>query len=129
MIDITLELERPLKIELTKTGGIGLDFSLAQQGPAGPKGEKGDPGEPGAPGATGLQGIQGDVGPQGVTGDAGPQGPIGPQGIQGVPGPPAPGVGTYIQQTNPALDTTPAVSPFLWYRTDASGHVIDILKG
>lgn len=31
---------------------------------------------------------------------------------------------TYIQQTDPL-----ASSPYIWYKTDATGKVIDILKG
>ncbi len=34
------------------------------------------------------------------------------------------GGNVFIQQTEPA-----AASPYLWYRTDANGRVIDILKG
>lgn len=34
------------------------------------------------------------------------------------------GVATYIQETDPL-----AASPYLWYKTDASGNVIDIVKG
>lgn len=34
------------------------------------------------------------------------------------------GGNTFIQETEPA-----AASPFIWYRTNASGAVIDILKG
>lgn len=30
----------------------------------------------------------------------------------------------FIQQTDPALPT-----PYIWYKTDASGNVVDILKG
>ena len=34
------------------------------------------------------------------------------------------GVPVYVQETEPA-----AASPYLWYRTNASGQVVDILKG
>ena len=34
------------------------------------------------------------------------------------------GSNTFIQQTEPV-----AASPYIWYRTDASGRVVDILKG
>ncbi len=39
-----------------------------------------------------------------------------PQGVNGV--------ATYVQQTDPL-----APSPYIWYKTDATGDVIDILKG
>jgi hypothetical protein len=39
-----------------------------------------------------------------------------PQGVNGVP--------VYVQQTDPLV-----ASPYLWYKTDATGKVIDILKG
>lgn len=42
---------------------------------------------------------------------------------------PSSGARTYVQSTDPALDSPPAVSPYVWYRTDAGGAVIDILVG
>jgi hypothetical protein len=74
-------------------------------------------------GAIGPIGLTGNTGPIGLTGPAGPigltgdMGPIGPQGIQGVSG-------TYIGETDPL-----AASPYIWYKTDAGGTVIDILQG
>jgi hypothetical protein len=84
----------------------------------------------GAPGEQGLKGDKGDQGEQGIQGlkgdkgDQGEQGIQGFQGLKGDTGDAAPGVGTYVQETEP---TGP--SPYIWYRTNATGDVIDILKG
>lgn len=78
-------------------------------------------------GEAGEQGLQGEQGIQGLKGDKGDQGEQGIQGFQGLKGDTgdaAPGVGTYVQETEP---TGP--SPYIWYRTNATGDVIDILKG
>lgn len=54
--------------------------------------------------------------------------PGGVKGDKGDPGDPGTGGGgssnTYIQQTDPAIAT-----PYIWFKTDIDGHVIDILKG
>jgi hypothetical protein len=74
-------------------------------------------------GPQGLQGPQGIQGPQGQQGIQGPQGQQGIQGQQGAQGPAGP-QNMFIQETDPA-----SASPYIWFRTDASGKVIDILKG
>ena len=61
--------------------------------------------------AQGPKGDTGDPGPQGVKGDVGDSGPPGVQ--LGVP--------VYVQQTQPD-------APAIWYKTDADGVVIDILR-
>ena len=95
-----------------------------EQGIQGLKGDKGDQGEQGIQGIQGLKGDQGEQGLQGLKGDQGEQGIQGFQGLKGDTGDAAPGVGTYVQETEP---TGP--SPYIWYRTNATGDVIDILKG
>lgn len=59
----------------------------------------------------------GPTGPEGPEGPAGAAGPAGPQG-------PTEGEPLYIQQTEPAT-----TSPWVWFKTNGSGQVIDILKG
>jgi hypothetical protein len=61
----------------------------------------------------------------GPAGPAGATGPTGPTGAAGATGPTGPaGQGIYIQETDPASS-----SPYIWFKTDSSGNVIDILKG
>lgn len=47
----------------------------------------------------------------------------GPRGLQGEPGPAGP-QNLFIQETEPA-----SANPYIWFKTNASGAVIDILKG
>lgn len=39
------------------------------------------------------------------------------------------GIPTYLQETDPALDALPPVTPYIWFRTNSQGKVIDILQG
>lgn len=60
------------------------------------------------PGSTELIEV---AGPRGLQGEPGPTGPAGPQNL-------------FIQETEPV-----SANPYIWFKTNASGAVIDILKG